>query len=97
MHGVGFAIREDLMWYLCDEEVETCGLLERPIKLSYMPITHDQALHLFLPQNINAEHFAHLVIEFVCTSASGHHAQVAWTRTIELELLALEFLEEVDA
>lgn len=60
-------------------------------------LTDDEALHLVLPQHVDAQRLAELVVEHVRAAARGHDAQLARLRAVELQLLVAEALHELDA
>jgi hypothetical protein len=59
--------------------------------------TYYQALHLILPDNLDAKRFCYLVVVLESTAASRHDTQVFWGGTIVVFVVCLQLSHELNA
>jgi len=75
-HGAVFAVCEDFVWYLVDEEIEAykaSKLARRSPTRTQRPVrTYNQALHLVFPYDFYIQRLLYLVVVLERTTSSRH-------------------------
>jgi len=100
-HGLFFAVGEDLIGYLVDEEVEACKAIVSVccgcmIRVSLACCTFNQTLHLILPPDLDAEHLGDPVVVLESTAPRRQNAQLFGLGAMLL-LVGLQFAHKLDA
>lgn len=77
-HWAFFAVREDFIGNLVDEEVKTWDIvLDHKTKLrESLRLTYDQTLHLVLPKNLDAQRICYSIIVLERTASCRHDTQI---------------------
>jgi hypothetical protein len=98
-HGLFFAVREDLIRYLVDEEIKAYdnGSAYHTSLGCNKKHTYNQAFHFILAIDLYAQRFCYPVVVLERTTTGRHDAELLFARAIVMLVVGMQLAHKFDA